>query len=513
MARYRKISTLTALAFTLAVTGCSSGSGQPQAQDPASASGAKGPLKLSFVLPVDGVQMGKDSLIVQELGKRSNTDLTVTAIPVKEYSSRMNLMLASGEIPDIVIDQTPNGQMFSTQTIQAIKGGLFHDLTPYIEDPEFDKKYPNLAYSKDLWELTKFNGKIYGLPRSINELAHSGIWIRKDLWDKSGLKLPTNTDELADMMIKVSKDAGIYGLEYGGDTSTTFSALTSAFTGQLDWAVNDQGDFTYYAFNPKYKDYLLWMKKLYDNKAIDPEFSLGQKNDKFDDGKAAVYVNAFFARPYYPNYRFFKDTVPKDADTTVLDPIKGPAGWAVYSTTGFRDPALLSSKVPKEDIPRFFEFWNYLASDDKLQLEEYGIEGVHYKVEDGKKVRLPKYNEDVVNKYEQVGWNKAVDKVKLHADAGATPEIVKKMYSVIEQNQKIMKDMHYGFPTYGIDAPKFSRGFAGLIKDLNDNRVKVIMGAMTLEQWDQYVKDVTSSAPYQEILAELKDGYLKNKGN
>lgn len=519
----------TALISVLVLAACSGNSANPANTPTATESAGNGsaatgnsanasneklePLEISFVFADEGNHMEEGALMLQEIEKRTNTKIDVTLFPANDFASRINLLLASGKVPDVLFDRPTRGFLFSNQITEAIKGGLFHDLTPYIEDPDFVKKYPNLNYSKETWDLLRFNGKIYGLPRQINQIGHGGIWVRADLLEKAGLKAPTTMDELAEVMIALSDPPNRYGMEMrkAFESTIAFTTLTTAFTGTLEWEVSDQGDFTFHAFTPKYTEFLLWLKNLYDHKAIDPEFALNQKNDLFGDGKSAFYLNAIFARPTYPNYKFFADNVPKDARTMLLDPIKGPNGWTVGTTTGFGEPALLSSSFPKKDIPRFFELWNYLASDDKLELEEFGIEGVHHKVVNGVKERTPKYNEDRVNEYESLGWNKVVDKIKLHADAGAGAEIVDQMYKVSKRNIELVKEMKLQFPTYGLDTPLYASNFPNVIKQFEDNRVKLIMGAMTVEEWNQYVKTVTSSADYQKIIAELKNAYLNKK--
>src|SRR5690606_32118789 len=109
---------------------------------------------------------------------------------------------------------------------------------------------------------------------------------RKDLMEKSNLAEPKTMDEFADFLIQLSEEYDIYGLHTPNRNldSTAYKPLAVAFTGVQDWGVDDEGNFYFQSFMPEYKDFLLWMKKLFDAGAIDPEFSLEQNNSDFAIG-------------------------------------------------------------------------------------------------------------------------------------------------------------------------------------------------------------------------------------
>lgn len=46
---------------------------------------------------------------------------------------------------------------------------------------------------------------------------------------------------------------------------------------------------------------------------------------------------------------------------------------------------------------------------------------------------------------------------------------------------------------------------------MKDNRALVVMGKMTLEQWDEYVKGIVESADYKQVVSELKELYSAQK--
>jgi putative aldouronate transport system substrate-binding protein len=370
------------LALTTACGGnggqAGSGTTEPAKTEPAKTEPAKNepkqsapepekPLKLSVQIEAWGTPP-KDGPVQDEIEKRTNTDLKVDWISYKDYESRFNIQLSSGDLPDITATVRPAGQLFSSQVIKAINAGVFHDLTPYIEASDFKTKYPNLAeYDQKVWDAIKFNGKIYAMPRYTDPITgNSGIVIRKDLLDKANLPEPKTVEELGDTLIKLSQQFGIYGLETPSKDldRPNYKPLAVAFTGVNDWAVDKEGNFQYQAFMPEYKGFLLWMKNLYDNKAIDPEFALQQGGSKFSEGKSAAKIANWWGWAEGTEKttfdKAFKEANP-DAYPLGLLPLKGPKAHTV-TINPFNRPALISSKVKKEDIPRVLALFDYAAS-------------------------------------------------------------------------------------------------------------------------------------------------------
>ncbi|WP_135554363.1 extracellular solute-binding protein [Paenibacillus cymbidii] len=505
----------------LFVTACSSGSKDAgpspsgssvkPSTPAASAASAKpqAPLKISMMVTTSGDVPTDDNIILKELEKRTNTDITVTWIPTAEYTNRANVTLASGSIPDIFTYIQPSGQLMSANIEQAIKGGMFADLSPYIQDPNFAKNYPNLAaYPKDLWEFSKYKGKNYILPRNLNDVVWSGVWLRKDIFEKSGLKVPTTVDEYADVITKLANPPKLYGLSFQGKNAMDGSgmkAFANAFTGVRDWGINDKGEFVYSAFMPEYKNFLAWVKKLYDAKAIDPEFPLGQGASVFNDGKA-VGANHTYQTWIQSPGRNFLDKAGPGATAMLLMPLSGPKAHALDFSPGFGYPGLVSSKFPKEDLPRLLKFWDYAASDEWFDVTTWGLENIHYKVENGKKVPIPdKVKADMVGAFGSLTWNKTRNFAQEHKDLGASQADLDNMQKVVEASQKAFKtDFKNPFLTLGLTSDTYVSKWGQLTKDLDDNRVKVVVGKMTFDEWDQFVKSVTGSADYAQIVSEFK---------
>ena len=112
-------------------------------------------------------------------------------VPSDSYGDKLNLSIASGDIPDVMI-------VDPTQLQQLTEAGAIEDLTPYIE------KYANADLLEN-WSQTEgvalqaatIDGKIMGIP-NVQPQADAPImaWVRQDWLDKLGLEGPETVDDV-----------------------------------------------------------------------------------------------------------------------------------------------------------------------------------------------------------------------------------------------------------------------------------------------------------------------------
>jgi putative aldouronate transport system substrate-binding protein len=524
----RILSVILIIALTLTLGGCSGEWIWPQGQTSVvdGPQGGSGAMKLSIMLVSwSNTPPPKDNPFEKRIEEITDTNLELTWVHYNEYESRQNVGLTSGDIPDMVQLLSKGPQLFTSVQAKAIEAGVFHNLAEYINAPDFADKYPNLGkIPRSLWEKVSFKGGIYAIPRNIEPETFTGIWLREDLLERKGLPVPLTTDELADTLIELTDPSKqMYGLDLDGAgqiDSAPMKAIAAAFTGIADWGVNDLGDFVYRDFTPEYKDYLAWLKKLYNAKAIHPEFALGQKSATFKSGTAAAVVHRWHSLlPAEKPYAKFENSVDPGAKAVLIKPVKGPKMYSVDANRGFWTQNAISSNVAKENIPHILAFLDWMASDEALNLFLNGIEGIHYEMKNG---RMDK-NQDMLSN-DGIGGEPWIMQTVRDADyffndllekRGGTAEELKTAREAIsfteEKYAEARKELNYGNHHFNLYSPTLLSQWDRLTKNLQDNRVKVIMGKMSFDEWDRYVNGITSSSTYKQILEELKAEYVKNK--
>lgn len=168
---------------------------------------ASEPVSLSmFVhtrLGVDSYDMD-DNKFTQWLTEQTGIDLTFVVAPEQSAVEKLNVLLASGDYPDVIsvgIDRV-QAKVLGEQ-------GIYLRLNDYIDEyaPTLKKileDNPEFAQT-----ISTPDGSIYGLPK-INECYHCSLdakmWIYKPWLDTLGLDVPETTEEFRDMLLAFKND-------------------------------------------------------------------------------------------------------------------------------------------------------------------------------------------------------------------------------------------------------------------------------------------------------------------
>jgi putative aldouronate transport system substrate-binding protein len=498
----------------------------------------KEPIEISFINYGWGTAPMKDSQIQKYIEDRMGIKLRPIWVPPTELDARINVGLASGDLADMNQLPMPDSQFhYTAQQAKAIGEKLFRDLTPYLTGADFAKNYPTLARTpKKVWDYMKFNGKIWGIPRHLVPMCSTGQFLREDLFVEAGYKvpdqLPKTLDELTEVILKLTQKGKVYGYQVHAPSMVGGGQeiyCPNGITGRGAWAADAEGNFTFQNFQPEFKEYLAWFKKLYDAGAVNPEFVTEQNRSDFNDGKSAVATHRYWA---YAVPSFFSAQAPKTAKIRVLQPVKGPKAWAINVDPGFWTETVVFHLVKDDKLAAILKFSDWIASDEYRTLTMWGLKGVHYEEKDGKKVQTDKYNEEGVGAW---GWFGAyngssthqywADSTKESAENWIDPDTkkprlseaeIKEIYDTMVSVGKALEKAQNESPTIDIPqfilvSPTYGSKWGELTAKLVDNRVKVATGNMSLKDWDAYVAEITASETYKKIAQEFKEAYRASK--
>ena len=320
------------------------------------------------------------------LNEKTGYKVTYDMLPVENADEKLNLMMANKEPYSFM-------KLNKTQYQRLAVAGALEPLDELI-----DKYGTNMksVISETSWSGAKLNGKIYGIPETgSGTVVNTALIIRQDWLDELGLKMPTNRDELYNVMKTIKEKKNVIPLVGGkspmvGEIATTFGLTTT-------WEESN-GKIINMVENPKIKDYLAFMKKLYDEGLIDPEWSLNQSNkiiEKFTSGKAAMMVNGYYNAPTVTNA--LTKNFP-NAKIGIIPYFPGDDGQIRVVGAGGISWFI---GVPKwaENKDEIIKYLDLKLDKDIFKGLAIGQEGVHHRVENGKYYPiLPKFNEE---------WNNA----------------------------------------------------------------------------------------------------------
>ena len=455
-------------------------------------------------------------------------DLEIEWVSYNDYAQKLNTLLASGkadDIPDVVqIRSSNNGGYYYPAFAQAVDSGMFVNLDPYLFDEGMVENNEVMKeWSDTIWKNTKYKGHTYILPRSISEVApNSGICVRRDLMREYGYEEePQTMDELKDWLIGLAKESGLYALEFSTPdfNDARVQAFATAFTGQGLWGLDEEGNFVYQPFAEGYIDFMDWMKDMYAEGVIDPEFILNQTDvSSWRGGRAVADLNAWYnfnqSEDKVSNKIFDKNT-PDTYEAWCLLPVKGPKGYSLcLDSMGFGECIAVNAKCSDAKIRKILEVFN-MTGEEYTDILMNGVEGLHYDMADNERV-ISEEQKTARQEGYVGGWNQIFLKANLDTveqkfiKKNCSQEMIDRAYKLKEVTEKEVEEMGLASPVNNLISETYNNNWATLIADCNDMIAQYIMGEMDLEGWNSYVESITESPEYKAINEEFKAAAMEN---
>lgn len=210
-------------------------------------------------------------------------DLTNTKFDfvVNSGEEMLSLLLNTGDYPEIIINNFSNNDIVN----YGVESQIFVPIDEYIDD-----YMPNVsAYLKEhesfKRSITAPDGHIYGIPQMPCGLAHGSVtaklWINSQWLENLGLEMPQTTDELYDVLVAFrDRDPNGNGIQdeipLSGAIKTWWAdahlAIMNSFVraDSGSWMDVEDGKVKFVANTEEFKQGLYYLKKLYDEKLLDP---------------------------------------------------------------------------------------------------------------------------------------------------------------------------------------------------------------------------------------------------
>ncbi|KRE46815.1 extracellular solute-binding protein [Paenibacillus sp. Soil724D2] len=482
------------------LTGCGSDSSPAAGGTGTSAATAsKEPLKLSIMTLMYAEPPKADSDVQKKIEEYTNTKLDISWVPNSSYKDKVNVTIGSGELPKAMLVQNNK----DSNILSAIRSGMFWEVGPYLS------AYPNLSkMNKSVFDNIKVDGKIYGLYRA-RDLSTSGIIFRNDWLKTVGLSEPKTMDELYNILNAFTFNDP----DKNGKQDTVglteekvmdgFNTVASYMGAPNGWEVKD-GKLSPDFLSPEYYEAMKFYKKLYDEKLIKQDFPVlnnQQKKDDINQGKAgAVISNMIDAAGYQAT---LTKTFP-GADIDVVSRIKGPKGERTYGGQGYNSVFMFpkSSVKTEAELKQILGFYDKLSDQKMLDLLGWGIEGRHFKVEEGKPVFIDQKLQDteVGSNYLQLQVAKYTAKT-----TGKETQLMEKYGKMIRDNEAIAVNN----PSNPLDSSTQTTKGSELKQIIDDSRTKFVLGKLDEAGWKQAIEQ-WRKAGGDKVIEEFSAQYAKN---
>jgi putative aldouronate transport system substrate-binding protein len=341
------------------------------------------PTTLTWMLVSDNQNL-KDSMIVKEIEKRTGIKLDIQAYSSQSYKDKLKVVLASGKLPDIVHGLTlpevnKMGAQGALTPINEYKDQLPNFKKLYVDNKEND--WVMKSWTDDKSNL--YVWPIYGLNRDVNH----GFLYRKDIFEKLGIKEWTNMDEFYQALKKL-KEAYPDSYPYASKTKENIFSDWS-----YGWGVGGTDFPAYYdeknqtwklAYTqPEYKNMLDFMKKLYNEGLMDPEFITD--TEAAWTAKMTTNNKSFVTFDWIGRLDMFANQVKAQNPSYNLrygNPV-GPTNH-IRSLPKISNYGIMIPNGKNKEIA--LKLLDYLTSPSGASLVTMGVEGETYKMENGKPV-------------------------------------------------------------------------------------------------------------------------------
>ncbi|MBD2845566.1 extracellular solute-binding protein [Paenibacillus sp. IB182496] len=393
-----------ALTLALALSGCSGNANTPspaggKAPDngPTGAEG-EAAINLDEKYEITMFQWGprdiaEDDAIIAYINDKFNIDFKVERILAKEYVTNLELKIAAGDMPDIF--RYPLGSMHIYNHLY--EDGYLMNFEEYAERYDLDglRQYMNREGTEEFREADG----VYQLPSNRGKEATLLI-VRQDWLDELGLAHPKTWAEF-EAMLQAFKDNQLGGASTVPLTAafgvSEFFSITPSFTGANTWAQTADG-WIYEPVMPEYKEYYRYLAELYQKGLVDRELFTAnetQAKAKFVSGASGLYMAG--ANRYNEVERDLLAGNPDAELAVILPKPEGPAGALTRVSSAYVEPVVAIRQDRDEDfLARVAALLDFMHSEEGIRILNFGIEDVHYNLQDGKMVKTEAYERDIL---------------------------------------------------------------------------------------------------------------------
>lgn len=265
--------------------------------------------------------------------EKTNVHIEWEVMPTQNAEEKLNLILASGDLPDVIL----NSPVTLSQLMIYGNQGMFLPLNDLIENKSTDIK-GFLAENKDVEDaITAPDGNIYSLP-VINDCYHctlaEKLWVYQPWLDELGLDMPKTTEDFY-KVLKAFKEKDPNGNGKHDEIPIAGSKDLWPYPGFMmnAFTYNDKyledGKIQFPFDKPEWKEGLKYVRELYKDGLLAKE-SLTQDADQLKRiGNSKETILGMAIGYWQGDFMSGGGNSGKWMDYVAVPPLKGPDGTQV----------------------------------------------------------------------------------------------------------------------------------------------------------------------------------------
>lgn len=451
------------------------------------------------------------------LEELTNVHIEFQVTPSSSYNDTMSSRIAAGQkLPDIF--NMPSNAVDLAQQGMIIAQDELYDKYAYYSKKLFDEPGAEFSSYKNL--MKQADGKFYGFGNiTVPTIQTPVIMLNMKWMEKLHLNIPTTTDELFEVL-QAFRDDDPNGNGKPDEIPLTAEGANLYVLGDAfglqgmwngSWMLDSEGKLIHKKTSPQYKDFLTYVNKLYENKLLDKDILTVDWN-KIQEYAANNLVGAaiYWSSGAIPLNSVSPLVNDPSGNTRVFDPIlplKGPSGiQALYNRLGYGgdDMAISASSKNQELAFKWLDF--IYASPQAKDTIDWGIEGLTYKIVDGKKVKIIP---------EDKPWAEALSAIGGGQQPKAYIQYPEFMQNVLPdwfKDHMSNFDPYYkdpdvlGFKLTAAEKSETKKYSSDLNTFIDESYAKFLMGNEPLSKYDDYLNKLKQIG-YDKYMAVQQEAY------
>ena len=359
-------------------------------------------------------------------GKAHGYELKSETCGYGDWESTINNLYNTGNLPDVFIHYAVD----RPDTFKKmIKNGSVLNYADYITQASHPNLYKRLHEYDWLVERVDYlKGGYYFLPITIKQ-THV-MCVRKDWIDNLNDKLANilvaegivlsasaMTEALYEQykfvlpqtlteFYRLAKAFTIYDPDNNGKNDTygytcsgnlmwynnwVFEAMGNTYWG---WVPDGSGSYSASWVTEENKNAVAFLNKLYEEGIMDPDYTAmtdATKIQNFCSNRTGIMVDNIYYNTYVEQLRAANNLTTEQAEAAiaVIAPPKGENGtYGLRGNPGFWCGTCINADISRNKIGAILDMLEFMLSEEGYDTFTYGVEGMHYKVENGEKVSL-----------------------------------------------------------------------------------------------------------------------------
>ena len=439
-----------------------------------------------------------DTEFAKGLAERTGVKVTYLHPAVGQQIEAFNLMVASGDLPDIIehfwLDAMPGAPDAALQEeviipINDLMKEYSPNLTKYLaENPDVDR-----AVKTD-------NGTYYTYPK-VNGDAKlgitAGIVFRKDWLDESGLQVPTTIEEWEKVLTTFKEKNGASAPLTLKSTQADYLYRTLGSSSEY---YLDNGKVSYGVYDENFKRALQTLADWYKKGLLDKNYTLNDAtivdSNMLNGLSGATFASGGSGMGKWLSAKQGEKYDLVGAELPLIDGKPNKYGLMFNPYNGYNS-ASISTKCEYPELAA--KYLDYLYGEEGHMYGNFGTEGVSYEMIDG----YPTYTDLIMKNPEGLSVSQAMAKYIRGNGAGAMVQDVRyieQYYELPSQKDALDKWGRQAEHAVGTTLPlltltmdessEYGSVYTDIKKYCDENIVAFITGSKDFGEWDKFVKEV-----------------------